>query len=197
MQPAPVIINIFVVIDVTTGEIFDRPVGTQGTQDTPRVPEAWQVEVELGWDDLENQHTFTVTWSGALEVGPDGVTLVGDGEGRWHVEGAYFEGSTVVGQMQADGSLGVELSGQLDLTERGYVLSIVPVLAGFSIDSQEWEGSDHADAQADFESAIEYLIASSFDTLDFGPTSGGPVYAQVQVEGWTGNATLTQLGSLR
>lgn len=33
IQPAPVIINIFVVIDIHTGDSFDRPSGTEGTAD--------------------------------------------------------------------------------------------------------------------------------------------------------------------
>jgi len=186
-----VIINIFVVIDIRTGEIFDRPPGTQGEEDVVHDAGVWQLDVEMFWDDAENQHTFSVNWSGVVRLNPDDGSLTGEGAGQWHVEGAYFEGSTVVGQMTGDGSLGVEITGQRDPTGRGDVLTIFPLMTTFSIDDQSWQGGDSEDARAEFEAVIQDIIVSSFtDTLELPPTSDQPVFADLAVDPWTGAATL-------
>jgi hypothetical protein len=39
VQPTTVVINIFVVIDINTGENFDRPAGTEGTEDIAAEPQ--------------------------------------------------------------------------------------------------------------------------------------------------------------
>lgn len=191
VQPTVVIINIFVVIDIRTGEIFDRPPGTQGEEDVVHDAGIWQLDVEMFWDDAENQHTFSVNWSGVVRLNPDDGSLTGEGAGQWHVEGAYFEGSTVVGQMTGDGSLGVEITGQRDPTGRGDVLTIFPLMTTFSIDDQSWQGGDSEDARAEFEAVIQDIIVSSFtDTLELPPTSDQPVFADLAVDPWTGAATL-------
>lgn len=192
VQPTVVVINIFVVIDINTGEIFDRPPGTDGTEDVVHEAGVWQLDVEMSWNDTENQHLFTVNWTGVVRLDPETGELTGEGAGQWHVEGAYFEGSTVIGQMTGDGSLGVELTGQREENAGERVLSIFPLMTTFSIDDQSWEGGDSADAQAEFESVIQDIIASSFpQVIETSPGGDAPVFIDLAVNDWVGSATLS------
>lgn len=193
VQPTTVVIEIFVVIDIHTGEIFDRPPGTQGTEDVAHESGVWQLDVEAFWEDSENQHYFTVDWSAVIRLDPDTDELSGEGFGQWHVEGAYFEGATVIGQMTGDGSLGVEISGhgQRGTIAQEDILAIFPVMTTFSIDDQSWQGGDSQQAQAEFEEVIQHIIVSSFTgQLELPPTSDQPVFIDLAVDQWAGAATL-------
>jgi hypothetical protein len=191
VQPTTVVINIFVVIDIDTGEPFDRPTGTEGTEDVAHETTVWQLDVEMVWDDAENQHHFTANWTGVVTLNPDDGSLSGEGAGQWHVEGACWEGATVNGHMTADGFFSVELTGQLDDSASGKILTIFPAMADFSIDASTWDPpTGLEDAQADFESSIESLVVSSFnDRLEFPPISEGPMSIDLAVGDWAGSAT--------
>ncbi len=191
VQPTTVIINIFVVVDVYTGDPFDRPAGTEGTEDVAHDTTVWQLDVAMVWDDAEQQHHFTVNWTGAVTLNPDDGSLSGEGAGQWHVDGACWYGDTVNGQMTGDGSFGVEFSGQLDDSDPGQVLTIFPLMTDFSIDGSTWDPpTGLEDARADFEASIESLIASSFNTnLVFPPINEGPMTIDIAKDDWTGTAT--------
>ncbi len=191
VQPAPVIINIFVVIDIFTGDPFERPFGTEGTDDVAPQVGVWQLEVELSMVD-EDGHVFKVDWTGVVRLDPETDELSGEGTGGWSVEGPYFSGSTVVGQMTGYGSLQVGLDGQLGPGQFGEVLSIFPVMTALAIGGQSWDGDDPAEARTEFEDVIEDIIASSFPNLmTMEPTSDGPVFTELAVDDWTGSAILT------
>ncbi len=191
VQPTTVIINIFVVIDINTGDPFDRPAGTEGTEDITHAVTVWQLDVTMAMVDAD-EHRFTVNWTGVVTLNPDDGSLSGEGTGQWDVAGPYYEGSTPIGQMTANGFFSVELSGQLDPSDSGDVLTIFPAPANFSIDSQNWNPPDDSGvAVASFEDAIESLIVSSFNkNLAFPPTQDGPISIDVAKDDWTGSATL-------
>jgi hypothetical protein len=190
IQPTTVIINIFVVVDINTGDPFDRPAGTEGTQDVTHT-NVWQLDVTMSWNETEWQHQFTVNWTGAVTLDPNTGELSGEAAGQWHVQGAYWMGDQVAGQMTGDGSLTVALTGQLDTTDSGNVLTIFPAMNVFSIDAQTWDPPDPSGAQPDFESSIQGLIVSSFnESLSLPPTNDAPVSIELAKDGWTGTATL-------
>jgi hypothetical protein len=195
IQQTTVIIDEFILIDIYTGDRFTRPPGTEGAEDSAYEANVWQIDVEMFWEDTQDQHRFTVNWTGVFSLNPADGMLSGEGAGQWHVEGAYFEGNTVAGQMSADGSFMVYMTGEMAVTDTGRMLTIRPEMADFTIDTQLWDGTDAQtavaqDAQADFEGAIEGLIASSFAELGLPATDEGPVYAEVMAEPFTGSATL-------
>jgi hypothetical protein len=191
IQPTTVIINIFIVIDINTGDPFDRPSGTEGTADVVHAVTVWQLDVAMAMTDPD-QHNFTVTWTGAVTLNPDDGSLSGEGAGQWHVAGPFYDAETPIGQMTADGFFSVAFSGQLDATDSGDMLTIFPLMGDFSIDTQTWDPPDDGGtAVASFEEAIEGLIVSSFnDNLPFPPTQEGPITIDLAVDQWTGTGTL-------
>lgn len=195
IQETTVVIEEFILIDIYTGDRFRRPPGTEGAKDEDYWANMWQIDVEMFWDDTQDQHQFTVNWTGAFSLNPDDGMLSGEGAGQWHVEGAYFEGSEVAGQMTGDGSFLVYLTGEVAVTDTGRMLTVRPEMAEFSIDDQTWDGTDAQtavaeEAQADFEGSIEGLIVMSFTELQLPATDEGPVYADLMADPFAGSATL-------
>ena len=133
VQPATGVLTVFVLIDVVTGQPFNRPAGTTGTDDTPRSqpvpppqssptsPKAGQAN-QLDIDGTYRMHpltdtcrvthvdrSFTVTHQGnALTIGSDvGLTLTGtvNADGSFQVSGgpAGRGGGTMRGVFTTEG----------------------------------------------------------------------------------------------
>lgn len=196
VQKTTVIIETFVLIDIYTGQTFDRPAGTDGTQDAAHIADTYHLQVEMRWQDPDNKRVSTIEWSADISVSPDG-TLTGNGSGTWHSDGTAFDADnpgTVVGSWQADATIGVNITGMVDVTELGPTLRIVPALGDMSVDNLTYSapGYEHG-LQASIESIIPDVIQQAFVELDLSAGSLGPLYASVVSGGYEGSATLTPL----
>jgi hypothetical protein len=118
VQPATVTITIFVLVDVVTGQAFNRPAGTTGTNDTPNnqpvplpvpppAPPAPGPGNQLDIDGTYLSHVLTATCPGhfatrSFAVTHQGNTLTLVIEGR----------TTFTGTLNADGSFQVNWQGR-------------------------------------------------------------------------------------
>ena len=95
VEPATVVIQTFVVIDLTTGQEFIRPVGSDAGADALRQASIWQIDVTATEAAVEYVFTTTVSWSGQLTITGDGVVpgdgvISGTASGRLTFEGDCY-----------------------------------------------------------------------------------------------------------
>ena len=190
IQPTVVVIKDLVLIDISTGQPFDRPVGTNGTQDVAHMGGAYHLDVEMTWQDDPNKRLSTIKWSGDLTVGPDG-TLKGSGKGTLHIDGTAFRQDTfaVVGNWVGDASFDVAVSGKA-----GVVLAITPTMGGFKIGKMSYHAPGFEKGMsASLKEIIPSVAKTAFVELDLKPDQLGPVKASVTAGDFQGSATLTPI----
>ncbi len=106
-------IDVFILVDVFTGETFDRPAGTTGAEDADPLPTTLDVAVtasQVPSDDVATGATVTVAWTGSFDVAEDG-TIAGLGSGTTEFTGTCFRGDDPVSDASASGSYEVTLTG--------------------------------------------------------------------------------------
>jgi len=123
VQPSTVTITVFVLIDVVTGQPFNRPAGTTGTNDTPRsqaVPRPLPAPNPPGpgpgnqpaIDGTYQMHWLTTICTGTHDFT---ATVTHQGSALTMIRG----GLTLTGTLNADGSFEVTGGGAIPVTFRG------------------------------------------------------------------------------
>lgn len=195
VRQTTVIIETFVLIDVHTGQIFDRPAGTAGEQDEIHEATRWQLDVEMTWDDTREmyQHKHVVNWKAEITADAGG-TLRGFGEGIWHCEGTTWRGSSKTGTFTADASFTVDIGGTVETAGQGRVLRIQPTMGDVAVENVEWNTTgDVASLRESLDQNAGSWIGESFTPLDLEAVIVGPLLASVTAGGYTGSAKLTPL----
>ena len=194
IEPTIVIIDDFTLIDIYTGQPFDRPVGTEGTQDATHMSSVYHLEVELVWQDDPQKRVSTVKWSGDFTV--DTGTLNGTGNGTVHIDGTAFKQGTwtVVGDWQADATFDVSIGGGAGTEDTGTVLSVMPAMLDFTIGDITFDAPGYENGMRESLSQITPDVAQkAFAQIVLKPDQLGPVSASVTVGDFVGTATLTPI----
>ena len=191
IQQTTVVINTFVLIDIYTGQTFDRPAGTDGVQDAAHNVTKYRLDTEMTRNDANDERVNTIKWTAEITVNPDG-TLSGTGKGTFHSDGTTWEGTTKTGSFTVDASFDVNIAGTVDTTELGPILKVKPTLGGYAVDNVtiNTTGSE-TDVRASLDRHIPEFMKDSFTELDLKSDAQGPLYATVVAGGYEGNATLT------
>lgn len=136
VQQATVIIETFVLVDVSTGEVFGVPSGAEGPEDVLDTFRAWNIEVSLAWNDEPNLRVTNISWSGGFTLDP-GLALDGAGDGTMHIDGTVWSKDNVgeaTGTWVADASFSVAIGGGLGVDGSTPMLSIQPTVGDYSIE---------------------------------------------------------------
>jgi hypothetical protein len=200
IEQTTVIIDIFVVVDIHTGDTFVRPAGTSGAEDTAPKASVWEMTVEMTRHDTENSRVHTMNWKAEITATADG-TLSGTGQGTWHGEGITTDNETKVqtGTWIGDASFAVSITGVVvsiyrpaeDATGLGYILQIQPTLGEYTLDNIVLDStSDKASLEASFKSQLPDWL-NGFTELTLKAASDGPLSAAITAGKYTGTATLT------
>jgi hypothetical protein len=192
VQRTTVMIDTFVLIDVYTGQTFDRPAGTDGSKDAAHTAGTWRLDVEMKrFEGGLSKRTSTIKWSAELTAAPD-AKLSGTGTGTWHCDGTTWEGAKEIGTFTADVSITINIVGTIDTTGLGRTLRIKPVLGDYTVDSLAITPED-PEIRADFNKKVAGLIQDAFTELDLKADGPAPLFASVAAGGYLGSATLTPL----
>ena len=195
IQQTTVIIDEFILIDIYTGDSFDRPAGTEGAKDVPHEATKWQLDVEMKWQ-ITSERIRTISWKTEITVNPDG-TLSGFGEGIWHGVGITYQEQdstqTQTGTWVGDASFAVSISGTVETTDLGRTLKIQPTMGDLAIENLEFDTTSNLEeVDADVRGKIPGWVQEAFTEFDL-PAQAGPVYASVAASGYEGSATLAPL----
>jgi hypothetical protein len=185
-----VVINIFVLVDVFTGEEFVRPGGSDGSLDGPHEINTWTIEMNVA--DLTPGFSPTVSSSGEFTINQDG-TITGIGGGVWTFEGdCATPDGTLVSRSTASGTVTIVFGGRAVAVENGRLVSIELTLASFTIDAYSGSPPD-AECEQDLRGGAESWVAAAFTTIEL-PLGVEPVLASYENEGFVGDVTITPAG---
>ena len=185
-----VIIEVFVLVDILTGEEYVRPAGSDGSADTLREASIWRIDLNATW--VHKLDTMSVVWGGEFTIAEDG-TISGTGTGSWIDDGnCYNSDDSVFGTVLSQGTFNVTFSGQAVTTELGRFLTIVPTYSGFAIGSYA-DDPPNADCEQSTYEKVESWVAPSFTTIEL-QAEGDVVLASYESAGYVGDVTLTPIG---
>jgi len=189
IQPTVVIIESFILIDIDTGDMFERPTGTEGVQDTVREATAWILEYTM------NPSGGQLKWTAEVLLGTGG-TLSGSTQGVWHCNGFTWRDTVenTIGTWEVDVRYTVSITGTVEQTPDGAILHMTatPTVLGL----ENWvivnEVSDHAEVQADVTADMPTWLSAGFVPVDLPAPSYGSVFGSLATaDGRPGSATLT------
>jgi len=187
-----VVIETFVLVDVTTGDEFTRPAGDDGSSDAPVEASIWQIDLSATKAETDSFNTTSIDWSGQLTIADDG-TVSGTAQGTWTFDGdCYASSGEVQSTSSSRGTLTVTLTGQVVTTELGRFVSIEPTYGDFVIDSYVGNPPG-AVCEQDIYDNVESWVAPSFTTVEL-QAEGDAVTAAYESGGFTGEVTLTPIG---
>lgn len=193
VNPTTVVIEIFVLVDVTTGEEFTRPAGSDGRADGFREASTWRIDVEATLAEADYFNTTTASWSGEFTIAAD-ETISGIGTGTWTFDAdCYASSGEVQSTDSSQGSFTVNLSGQATTTELGRFVSIQTAYSDFAIGSVTGN-PPIAECEQDIYNNVESWVAPSFTTIESLQAEGDSVLASYESNGFTGSVTLTPIG---
>lgn len=135
VEPAPVIIDIFVTVDVVTADIFSRPVGTDGKEDDFALPMVWDFAMDLDWFGY---------WQTEIWIGPVGTVMGGE----WvfsPVWGNTFDDSGKTGEWWAEVSFDFSITGRIEEVEGGRVLFLQLSATDLDIDNLDFDTTGDVD----------------------------------------------------
>jgi hypothetical protein len=188
-------IDVFVLVDVFTGEPFDRPAGTTGAEDGDPVPTSLDVAVtatQVPSDDVATGATVTVAWTGSFDVAEDG-TITGTGSGTTEFSGTCFRGDDPVSDAAASGSYEVTLSGLGPAEEPTYDLTATIGTVALDSLSIPNEPDTTSGCYTDFQTGgiFDVLTQPAFGALGVFPV-GTSTFSTAG--GFEGEITLTAAG---
>lgn len=187
-----VIIEVFVLVDIHTGEEFIRPSGSDGSADTVREASIWRIDLNATQAEADFFNTTSVAWGGEFTIADDG-TISGAGSGSWTFDGDCFNSDgSVASTSSAQGAFTVALAGQSVTTELGRFLTIQPTFSGFAVASYAGNPPD-AECEQDVFENVESWVAPSFTTIEL-QAEGDVVLAGYESGGFIGDVTLTPIG---
>jgi hypothetical protein len=191
IQPTVVVIEDFVLIDIYTGNPFERPFGTDGAQDTVNQATSWALTVQM------TVFGNPVTWTADVVLNPDG-TISGAGQGTYDMPNGVTtegQGSSRVntGTFSADAAFTVSISGTAETTPTGRVLKMQPQLGNVTLSNVVYDTTgDEAELRAKLPGDMARWIGGTFAELDLQAVDYGPLLATVTGgDGSQGSATLT------
>ncbi len=187
-----VVIDVFVLVDVTIGGEFIRPAGSDGSTDAGTIASVWQIDLTATLAQVDYFNTTSVAWTGQFTIGPDG-TIAGTATGMWTFDADCYEASGAVqSTSSAQGSYTVDLTGQAVTTELGRFVTIVPILTGFTIDAYAGD-PPVAECEADIFEHVESWVAPAFTTIEL-QAEVDSVFASYESDGFVGEIVLTPIG---
>ena len=187
-----VIIEVFVLVDIVTGDEFIRPAGSDGSADTLREASIWRIDLNATMAEADYFNTTSVAWGGEFTIAEDG-TISGSGQGSWTFDGdCYNSDGSVSSTDSAAGTYSVTLGGQAVTTELGRFLTIQPTYANFAIGTYAGNPPD-AECEQDIYEHVESWVAPSFTTIEL-QAEGDVVLASYESAGFVGDVTLTPIG---
>ncbi len=188
-----VVIEVFVLVDVLTGEEFVRPAGSDGFADTFREASVWRIDVNAALAEVDYFNTTTAAWSGEFTIADDGA-VVGAGSGTWTFDADCYESSGAVqSTSSAQGTYSVTFTGEAWYTELGRFVTIVPTYSGFA--TTAYSGSPSvAVCEQDIYDHVESWVSPSFTTIEALQAEGDVVLASYASNGFVGDVTLTPIG---
>jgi len=191
VQPTVVVIDVFVVIDIFTGEIFVRPAGTEGDQDRTREATVWQLTVSF--DPVGGP----LEWTAEIFMDEEGM-LSGYTAETWHCHGYSWLGSNQnkTGNWDVDVNYTVDITGAVETAAEGRILhlTVVPTITSL----ENWvivdERQDDAVLQSGVAGQMTGWLNLYFVPMDLPAVDHGPVFATlVAADDTDGSATLTAL----
>jgi hypothetical protein len=191
IQPTVVIIDTFVLIDIFTGDMFERPPGTDGAEDTIREATVWQLLAEMyAWGGYYE-------WTTEITMNADG-TLSGNVQGSRHWTGNWTTTDTgeQIGTWEFDATFTLAISGTVESTAEGRELhvTVVPTVGATSNWVIVHEGYTEAESQADVTSHLQGWLTDDYPTMNLTAVDYGAVWADFDApSGGVVRATLTAL----
>jgi hypothetical protein len=191
IQPTVVVVNVFVIIDVFTGEIFVRPAGTEGDADRDREASAWQLTVSF--DPVGGP----LEWTAEVFMDEEGM-LTGSTEDTWHCHGYSWTGTAQnkTGNWEVDVNYTLAISGAVETAAEGRILhlTVVPTIVSL----ENWvivdEKQTFAHVQAGLSGHMPEWLSFYFVPMDLPAVDYGSVLASlVAADETEGSATLTAL----
>jgi hypothetical protein len=190
IQQTTVIINTFVLIDVFTGNPFERPRGTEGGEDVVHEAKAWHLEVTLPFSD-----GTAIKWSLDVTRNADG-TLTGKGSGTWHCKGYTYENvdSNRTGTFTVDVAFPVTISGTVSSTDAGTMLHLTPALGKLALSNWAMKTtSNQAKVRANVTPKIPSWMTEAFVPLDLNAVGLGSLLGTFGSGKNQGSVTLTAI----
>ena len=186
-----VIINVFVLIDIVTGEEFVRPAGSIGAVDASSEASVWQIDVDVV--ETGDDYSMPVAWTGEFTIADD-LTISGGGQGTWRFDGDCTTGDTGewVATVASQGTFTIVLDGLVTTTEAGRVASIVPSYGNVTITSETWTSSE-PDCVQDLHDSVESWVAESLAPIEGVVVESEDVFASYESEGFSGSVILTPI----
>ncbi len=196
IQPTTVVIPGFILVDILTGDPFERPPGTDGVADTVRQATDWVVQIDL------TLFGHPLSWTAELVLNPDG-TVSGTGQGSYQLpNGVTSQGSGAdkvnTGTFSADASFTLGLSGILATTPAGKVLRVEPTFGQITLSNVVYDTTgDEQELRARLPGDMQAWTAQTLTTLELPAVDYGTGYATLmaggdpQEDGAAGSATVT------
>jgi hypothetical protein len=179
VQPPAQPITIIILIDIDTGDPFERPAGSSGDQDKPAEPTRWAISASGSASDLaeSTDSTTTVNWSGTINVADDG-TITGSAGGTATFAGGCYDTGTgeKLSDLGADGSFEIGITGTAmgERPNRSYQLQIELPQVTVTSTSPTGGNSLIQDCIAAL-SGLGDFVASAFTDVDVAATDGDTV----------------------